>query len=59
MATLAVAATAAILPFTPLGAIFQFAPLPPAYLLVMAVIIAGYVFSAEVAKHIFYRRTAR
>ncbi len=59
VATMAVAAAAVILPFTWLGAVFQFAPLPPAYLLVMAVIVAGYVLSAEVAKHLFYRGMAR
>jgi Mg2+-importing ATPase len=58
-ATVAVAAAAVILPYTPLGAIFEFAPLPPAYLLAMAVIVAGYILSAEVAKHIFYRGAAR
>jgi P-type Mg2+ transporter len=59
VATLAVAAGAVMLPFTPLGALFQFAPLPPFYLLVMAAIVAGYLLSAEVAKHLFYYRIAR
>jgi Mg2+-importing ATPase len=52
-----VAATVAI-PFLPLGTMFGFGTLPPSFLLVMAVIVALYVLSAEMAKQLFYRKVA-
>jgi P-type Mg2+ transporter len=55
--TLAVVAAAVIFPFTPLGALFGFSPLPPSFLLAMAAIVALYMISADIAKGIFYRRT--
>ncbi len=59
IATAAVAVTAVILPFTPLGEVFRFAPLPPSYLLVMGLIVACYAIAAELAKRLFFRATAR
>jgi P-type Mg2+ transporter len=45
-----------ILPFTPLGAIFGFSPLPISFLLLVGIIVMGYIVSAEVAKTAFHKR---
>jgi hypothetical protein len=45
-----------ILPFTPIGLIFGFSPLPTSFLLLVAIIVAGYIISAEMAKMIFYKK---
>jgi hypothetical protein len=39
----------------PLAGLLGFAALPPLYLLAIAAIVAGYVASAELVKHWFYR----
>lgn len=57
LATLSVAAIAVALPYTPLGALFGFAPLPGMFLLWMSLIVAGYVAAAEGLKESFRRRT--
>ncbi|WP_376790813.1 magnesium-translocating P-type ATPase [Thermoflexus sp.] len=54
-ATLAVAATTLVIPYTPLGAAFGFVPLPPLFLGLMGLIVMGYVVSAELAKRWFYK----
>jgi P-type Mg2+ transporter len=56
LATLLTVAATVILPFTPLGGIFGFIPLPLSYLLVIAAIVALYVVSAEIVKTVFYRK---
>ena len=56
IATLIIAVLAVIFPYTPLGGYFGFVPLPPGFLVAMAVIVALYMITAEVAKSIFYRR---
>jgi len=56
VATLSTVVLTLILPFTPLGLIFGFRPLPMSFLLLVAAIVTGYIISAEVAKTIFYRR---
>ena len=56
MATLLVVVVTLILPFTPLGKIFGFSPLPISFLLLIGIIVMGYIISAEMAKTIFYRR---
>jgi Mg2+-importing ATPase len=58
-ATLAVAAAALAISYTPLGVAFGFVPLPPLFLGLMGVIVLGYVVSAEVAKRRFYRGVHR
>jgi Mg2+-importing ATPase len=45
-----------ILPFTPLGEIFGFSQLPILFLLLIAIIVLGYIVTAEIAKTIFYRK---
>jgi Mg2+-importing ATPase len=55
--TLAVVAATLISPFTPIGRVFGFCPLPVWYLLSIGMVILGYVITAEIAKTIFYRRS--
>jgi len=55
LATLFVIAVA--LPWTPLGRVFGFVPLPLEFITLLVAILAFYVASAEVVKHIFYRHT--
>ncbi len=57
-ATIAVAAITLPLPWTPLGHLFGFVPLPLAFLLPLALILLSYVASAELAKGWFHRRWA-
>jgi Mg2+-importing ATPase len=56
MATLMVGAAAILLPFTPLGTVFAFRPIPVEFIALMGVIVFLYVLSAEAAKRVFYRR---
>lgn len=58
LATLSVAAATIALPYTPLGALFDLTPLPPLFLMALALIVLAYVVSAELAKQWFYGRTA-
>ena len=55
MATLLIVVATLILPFTPLGKIFGFNPLGVSFLLLIGMIVLGYIFSAEIAKRVFYR----
>ncbi|HTZ41357.1 MAG TPA: magnesium-translocating P-type ATPase [Syntrophales bacterium] len=55
-ATLLVGAATLLLPFTPLGALFEFRPIPIEFIALMGVIIAFYVLAAEAAKRLFYAR---
>jgi hypothetical protein len=56
VATLAIAVVTVALPYTPLAAPLDFAPLPLAYLLVLWLIAASYAATTEIAK-IFYARS--
>ncbi len=58
LATLAVVAAAVTLPYTPLGQVFGFVPLPPVFLGFMGLIVVTYIGSAEVLKRAFYRKIA-
>ncbi|HVN97161.1 MAG TPA: magnesium-translocating P-type ATPase [Syntrophorhabdaceae bacterium] len=55
-ATLVVALATIILPYTPLGTLFGFSPIPFPYLLTLLLIVVLYIISAEVAKRFFYKR---
>ena len=56
-ATLLVITVTLVLPFIPIGRdLFGFTALPISFLALMAVIVALYIISAEVAKKIFYKR---
>ena len=54
--TAAFIAAAVVLPYSPVGGWFGFVPLPPAFLLALAIIEACYLLLAECAKRWFYRR---
>lgn len=56
VATLIIVAVSIILPYTHLGKLFAFTTLHPIFLLVMGIIVALYILSAEIAKKIFYSR---
>lgn len=56
LATLLVVGTTVALPYTPLGQVFGFAPLPGYFLGLMALIVLAYIGCAEGLKHVFYRR---
>ena len=57
-ATLLVVALTVTLPWTPLGALFGFVPLPPRFLPILGLLVLAYIASAETAKRWFYRRVA-
>ena len=54
-ATLVVLGTTLLLPYTPLGLLFGFLPLPLPFLGLLALILLAYVISAEAVKGWFYR----
>ena len=56
LATLAVVTCTVALPYTPLGPLFGFAPLPAHFLGLMATIVLAYLGSAELLKRSFYRK---
>ncbi|MGD0279895.1 MAG: magnesium-translocating P-type ATPase [Smithella sp.] len=58
IATMMITVVTLILPFTPLGRIFGFAFLPVSFLLMMGLIVALYIFMAEMVKKIFYQKIA-
>lgn len=53
--TLAVAAITLLLPYSPLAGPFEFVKLPPVFILMITLIIAVYVVSAEMVKKLFYK----
>ncbi|WP_287154486.1 magnesium-translocating P-type ATPase [Candidatus Solincola tengchongensis] len=55
VATFLVILTALALPFTPLGEVFGFRKIPPAFLPVLALIVLLYALGAELTKRLFYR----
>ena len=56
LATLLTAVVTLTLPFTPLGAVFGFGPLPILFLVLIAMIVAGYIVTAEMVKTVFYKK---
>ena len=55
---IAIAAAGAVLPYTPLGALLKFVPLPPQLLGAIALLALTYLFVVQVVKTWFYRRHA-
>jgi hypothetical protein len=56
-ATLLVISVTLVLPFISVGRkLFGFTALPLSFLILMGVIIASYIISAEVAKKVFYKK---
>jgi Mg2+-importing ATPase len=58
VSTLLVAGTTVFLPYTPLGALFGFVPLPPLFVLLLLGITGGYLVASEMVKAWFFRRFA-
>jgi magnesium-transporting ATPase (P-type) len=56
MATILIVGFTLIFPFSPLANLLGFKPLPVSFILIMILIVAVYVISAEILKHGFYRR---
>jgi len=56
IATLVVDALTLALPYTPIGAALGFSALPPLFVVLLGIILVLYVLTAELAKHVFYRR---
>jgi Mg2+-importing ATPase len=56
LSSMAIIAFALIMPYTPLGAIFQFAKPPATFFIVLAAILGSYLALAEVVKRWFYKR---
>lgn len=54
--SLAVVAVAILVPFTPLGSVFGFTGLPPAFFLFLIAFVAAYFAMVESLKGLFYRR---
>jgi len=53
--TAVVALIALLIPYSPIAGLMGFKALPPVYLLVIAIIVLVYFFSAELVKRVFYR----
>jgi Mg2+-importing ATPase len=58
IATLATVIATLVLPFSPLGSVFGFSPLPAEFLLLIALIVLVYMLSAELVKRYFYKRVS-
>lgn len=58
ISSLSVVASAFIIPYTPLGSVFKFAPPPPLFYAFLALFIVVYLFLAEFVKKWFYKRHA-
>jgi len=56
IATLSIAALTIVFPFTPLGKVFGFNPLSLSTCLLLLIIVALYIFTAEITKRIFYKK---
>ena len=56
LVTLLIIVATLILPYSRLGRVFNFQPLPASFLLVLALIVGSYIFAAELAKKVFYKR---
>jgi Mg2+-importing ATPase len=56
IATLSIAVVTIILPFTPLGDVFGFSPLPLTTYLLLFLIVVGYIIAAEITKTFFYKK---
>lgn len=58
MSTIAAVSIGWILPFTPLGALFNFSPLPLSIMLVIAGLVLIYLILVEIVKRIYYKKYA-
>lgn len=56
LTTIAIAVVTVILPYTPLAGLLGLQSLPIRFLLVLAVLVGLYIFSAETVKRVFYQQ---
>ena len=56
-ATLLIIGVTVAIPFTPLGDLFQFRPLPVPFFFVLGLIVVFYIVTAELAKRAFYKKS--
>jgi len=56
VATLLIVGLTLILPFSPLGEVFGFIPLPIPFILFVGIIVGVFMVAAEITKGIFYRK---
>jgi magnesium-transporting ATPase (P-type) len=56
-ATLIIAGVTLILPFSPLGSLFKFRPLPAPFFIALGAIMLLYIIAAEIAKNLFYKKS--
>jgi Mg2+-importing ATPase len=56
--TILIVAIACILPFTPLGSLFGFVPLPASFFAVLAGLVISYLIIVELVKRWFYKKYA-
>lgn len=56
IATLLIACVTLLFPLIPPGKIFEFKPLPVSFLVLLGIIVAFYIISAEVVKKAFYNK---
>ncbi len=55
LATLGVVMITLVLPYLPFAPLMGLTPVPPLFLALLALIVAMYIFSAELVKRLFYR----
>lgn len=53
---MSVVAAALVIPYTPIGPVFKFAPLPPLFYVLLVLMVVTYLLLAEVVKKWFYKR---
>ncbi|MCX5845485.1 MAG: magnesium-translocating P-type ATPase [Deltaproteobacteria bacterium] len=56
VATLVIVLATLIFPYTPIGPIFGFVPLPVSFLMMMGLIVILYILMAEFVKKVFYKK---
>jgi Mg2+-importing ATPase len=56
-ATLLIVGVTLVFPFSPLGDLFKFRPLPTPFFVALGAIVVLYIISAEIAKSFFYKNT--
>jgi Mg2+-importing ATPase len=58
LSSLSVVAAALIIPYTAVGRLFRFVPLPPLFYVALLLMVVTYLFLAEIVKKWFYKRHA-
>ena len=58
ISSLSVVAAALIIPYTALGKVFKFVPLPPLFYVALVLMVITYLLLAELVKRVFYKRHA-